>query len=67
MYQVIGPRAYRGHEPGTVFEARLDRPSESRAINRGSIRLLELVEADLLPGSYRLPLGWPTTAREEVR
>lgn len=54
-YQVIGQRAYRGHEPGTVFEARLDVSAERRAIYRGAIRLLDRLVPDLVPGSYRLP------------
>jgi hypothetical protein len=66
-YLVTGKRAYREHEPGTVFEAHIPWGPEQRAINRGSIRLLERMVADLPPGRYRLPLGWPTytTARTE--
>jgi hypothetical protein len=63
-YEVVGKRAYRGHAPGTEFEARLDRAAEIRAVNRGSIRLLARVDADLVPGSYRLPVGWPTHEAE---
>lgn len=63
-YEVIGRRAYRGHQPGEEFEARLDRAAETRAINRGSIRLLERFTADLTAGSYRLPDGWPPTTQE---
>jgi hypothetical protein len=55
-YRVVGRRAYRGHQPGEEFEACLDRDAEGRAINRGSIRLLERVPAELKPGSYRLPV-----------
>lgn len=66
-YQVVGRRAYRGHLPGVIFEGRLDRNAEGRAIQRGSIRLLEIVRDDLVPGSYRLPDGRPnSTARKEV-
>lgn len=68
VYEVCGRRIYRGHMPGEVFEARLDPNAEARAINRGSIRLLERVAADLPPGSYRLPVGWPAhEAGKEVR
>jgi hypothetical protein len=56
-YQVTGKRAYRGHQPGDTFEARLDRNAEIRAVNRGNIILLERLTADLRPGSYRLPAG----------
>ncbi len=56
-YRVVGRRAYRDHQPGEEFEACLDRDAEARAINRGSIRLLERVAADLKPGSYRLPVN----------
>lgn len=66
-YRVVGKRAYRGHAPGAEFEARLDRAAEIRAVNRGSIRLLERVTVDLVPGSYRLPVGWPAhEQRKEV-
>ena len=64
-YQVVGRRAYRGHLPGTEFEAVLDPNAEGRAIARGSIRLLERLVADLPPVSYRLPTGWPKTQGKE--
>jgi len=55
-YLVTGRRQYRWHEPGTVFEANLDPDAERRAIERGSIRVLEVVEPSLRSGSYRLPV-----------
>lgn len=58
-YEVTGRFAYRGHQPGSIFEARLPDNAEIRAINRGSIRLIERVADDLRPSSYRLPVGWP--------
>lgn len=58
VYEVVGRRAYRGHQPGEQFEARLDANVESRAIQRGNIRLLDRLVADLPPGNYRLPVGW---------
>jgi hypothetical protein len=61
IYEVVGPRAYREHQPGERFEARLDRAAEARAVARGSIRLLERVADDLPAGKYRLPTGWPVT------
>lgn len=57
VYKVSGRRAYRGHEPGDIFEAQLDRNAERRAITRGDIRLLELVVPGL-PPDYELPRGW---------
>jgi hypothetical protein len=57
-YEVVGSRAYRENAPGTIFEARLERNAERRAIERGSIRLLEVIPDDLTAGSYRLPAGW---------
>lgn len=66
-YRVVGTRAYREHEPGEEFEAVLDPNAETRAINRGSIKLLERLIADLPPGKFRLPTGWPPQAgRKEV-
>lgn len=60
-FEVVGPREYRGHPAGTRFEAKMDAPLQ-RAIGRGSIRLLEVVEPKLVPGSYALPDDWPVTA-----
>jgi hypothetical protein len=62
-YRVTGKRAYRGHEPGEEFEARLDRNAEGRAMLRGSITLIARIPNDLVPGSYRLPDGWPATQK----
>lgn len=59
-YQVVGRREYRGHETDTVFEARLDRNAEARAIRRGDIVLLEQIQPGLEPGSFVLPDGWLT-------
>jgi hypothetical protein len=47
------------HRAGAQFEARLDTRAEARAVARGSIQLLERIPADLVPGSFRLPSGWP--------
>lgn len=55
VYQVTGQLDYRGHRPGTRFEATLDPRAEQRAVNRGSIRLLERSTPMLEPGSYTLP------------
>ena len=54
-YLVTGRRQYRWHQPGTVFEATLDPDAERRAIERGSIQVLEEVTPSLRQGSYRLP------------
>lgn len=62
VYEVTGKRQYRGHDPGTVFEAILDRGAEQRALARGDIRLIRHIEPGLAPGSYRLPPDWPGTA-----
>jgi hypothetical protein len=64
-YRVVGSRRYRGHEPGSVFEAVLDPHAEARAVDRGSIRLLERLTADLPPNKYRLPAGWPVNSTTE--
>ena len=58
LYEVSGRRQYRGHEPGTTFTAKLDKPAAARAIARGDIRLLELVTPALEPGSFEFPQGW---------
>jgi hypothetical protein len=65
-YLVTGQRRYRGHEPGTTFEAQLDRNAEARAIRRGDIRLLRLVEPDIPPGAAVLPDGWTAEHTNEA-
>lgn len=57
-YEVTGRRQYRGHDTGTRFEARHD-PAKERAIGRGDIRLLRLIEPAAPPGGT-LPDGWLT-------
>jgi hypothetical protein len=64
-YEVTGTRIYRGHPPGSIFEARIPPGPETRAIARGSITLLERVPDDLRPDSYQLPAGWLTTAAQK--
>jgi len=65
-YRVIGKSAYRGHEPGTEFIARLERVAEGRALRRGSIELLERFLPSLEPGSYSLPEGWLCQPNEQA-
>lgn len=64
-YIVNGPRQYRGHQPGTTFEAQLDPAIEHRAITRGDITLLDRVTPDLEPGSATLPDDWPPPAKPQ--
>lgn len=64
-YEVIGDRSYDEHPPGEIFEARIGQHAEARAIDRGSIRLITRIIDDLIPGSYRLPLAWPTQAAQK--
>lgn len=62
QYLVTGKRKYRWHDPGTVFEARLDPAAERRAVERGSIRVIAVVQPGLQDGSYTLPKDWPGEA-----
>ncbi len=64
-YRVTGKRQYRWHAPGTVFEAKLDPDAERRAIERGSIEVLEVIQPELQNGSYVLPRDWPHTAVDD--
>jgi hypothetical protein len=65
-YLVTGKRQYRWHKPGTVFEARLDPDAEQRAIERGSIRVIDSVQPELENGSYALPPeDWPQAGADE--
>lgn len=68
VYRVTGKRQYRGHDPGTTFEAILDRGAEQRAVARGDIELIRHVQPGLAPGSYRLPPDWlkPATRSNEA-
>lgn len=61
LYRVTGKRRYRGHEPGTEFQARLERNAEQRAIARGDITLLDRLTPALEPGSWQLPISWHST------
>ena len=66
-YLVTGKRNYRGHAPGTKFEARLAPGPEARAIARGDIRLLRRIEPAVPAGSYTFPDGWLTDAATTTR
>lgn len=65
VYQVTGRLNFRGHVPGTIFEARLDPKAERRALLRGDIRRLAHFTPTIQPGSYTLPRGW-LNQNEEV-
>ena len=62
-YEVIGRLDYRDHKPGETFVARLDRGAEVRAVARGNVRLIEIIEP-ALPDRYGLPDGWVPAANE---
>lgn len=62
-YKVIGSRQYRGHEPGTIFEARFDAAIE-RAVYRRNIEILEVIRPELPEGRYKLPKDWPSPAND---
>lgn len=64
-YEVVGRREYRGHRPGDIFEARLDRAAEARAITRGDIRLVRVVTPEIQSGSFELPDGWSSKQGKE--
>lgn len=62
----VGKRSYRGHRPGSTFEATLDPAAERRARDRGDIQLLKRTTPAIQPGSYLLPHGW-LNSKEEVQ
>lgn len=64
LYQVTGSLRFRDHEPGDVFEANLEPLAEYRALRRRNIRVLEVSQPTLQPGSYTLPRGWLKPQRE---
>jgi hypothetical protein len=55
IYKVIGPTSYRGHPPGSTFEAKLEEKAEERAIRRHAIELLDEKPPSLRDGSWTLP------------
>ena len=57
-YLVKGRLAFRGHAPGTIFEAVLDPVHEQRALLRGNIEVIDRFTPRVQPGSYELPVGW---------
>jgi len=61
VYRVTGKREYRGHKPGSQFEAILDPGPEQRAIARGDITVIARVEPCLEAGSFSFPDGWLPT------
>lgn len=63
-YQVTGRLAFRGHKPGTRFEAKLDPRAEARALMRGNIRLIQQSKPSLKRGTFALPAGWLNPMRE---
>jgi hypothetical protein len=60
LYRVVGSRGYREHQPGDLFEAKLDDRAEARAIGRGNIVLLERLTIGIQPGTFTFPQGWLT-------
>lgn len=56
FFRVVGNRAYRGHEPGEEFPARLEPRAEYRAVQRGSIVRIGSVLPK--PEHYVFPRGW---------
>ncbi len=65
LYLVTGKRKYRWHDPGSTFEAKLDPEAERRAVERGSIKVLAVIQSDLADGSYELPKDWPHAVADE--
>lgn len=66
IYQVTGPRSYRGHPTGDIFETILSPDSEALALRVGAIRVLEHSTPGLRPGSWKPPRGWHTTQTTEA-
>lgn len=65
IYEVTARRRFRGHPPGTRFEATLAAAVEQRALARGDIRVVDDTPPTLRPGSYRLPDGWAIQQRRK--
>jgi hypothetical protein len=64
LYRVVGPRAYREHQPNTVFEASLDQAAVARAVARGDLVEIERSRPAIQPERYTPPQGWHTEQQE---
>jgi hypothetical protein len=64
LYLVRGPLRYRDHDVGETFEAHLDPDVEARALELGTIEVLNPDPPGLRPGSWTLPAGWQTTPQQ---
>lgn len=61
-YRVTSDRAFRDHDPGSEFVARLDTAHERRAVRRRAIELLERIDFGLESALYVMPKGWEDSA-----
>lgn len=58
-YRVTGRREYRGHTPGSVFQALLEPGPERRAVARGDIALLRRMRPSVDASAVTIPDGTP--------
>ena len=61
LFEVIGKRQYRGHQPGERFVSRLD-PALERAVQRPNVVVLAEVETSIKHREHGLPRDWPREA-----
>lgn len=57
IYRVRGSYHFRGHAPGTTFEASLEPDEERRAVRRGNIEILFSQRITLDESKIRRPKG----------
>lgn len=57
VYRVTGPRMYREHRPGDLFETTLEPDVEARALSHGAIEVVDRKPVTLQPGSWTLAAG----------
>lgn len=62
-YRVCGRNRFLGYEPGQTFIADLEAGLEARAIDRGSIEIVDEAEVALDVTRATLPRDWTTTTK----
>jgi hypothetical protein len=66
-YRVSGRRTYRGHTPGSTFEAALPPTVEARALARRDIQLIRRIVPTIEADCLQLPSGWGDEPATEAR
>ncbi len=66
LYRVSGSQRYRGYSQGDIFVGELEPQIEARAVQRGSIEIVETGPVSLDATRAVLPRGWIQPLEEGV-